>query len=115
MKLSLGLLLAIMVSGCTAWRRDDSVLHTTIPQRRPVQVWSQGRALEAHGLEVRSDSLRAVPRWKPPECDSCARFYAVGEVDSLRVRSVSQGRTVSFAILVAVGVLLLQLKRQLAT
>jgi hypothetical protein len=58
-----------MVSGCTAWRRDDSVLHTTIPQRRPVQVWSQGRALEAHGLEVRS----------------------------------------------AVGVLLLQLKRQLAT
>jgi hypothetical protein len=92
-------LLALLVTACTAWRRDASILGASVPERRPVQIWSGGQSLTAHGLEVRGDSLRAVPRWKRPDCDSCARFFALAEIDSTRVRRISPVRT---AVLVAV-------------
>ena len=83
-----------MLGGCTAWQRDDDVLRTLMPQRMAVEVWSDGHSLAAHGVEVHGDSLRAVPRWKPPDCDSCAKWFVVAAVDSVRVRRVSTVRTV---------------------
>ena len=91
--------LALFVTACTTWRRDDAVLRAPVPERRPVQIWSSGRSLAAHGLLVRGDSLRAVPRWKPPDCDTCARFFALAAIDSARVRRISPVRT---AVLLAV-------------
>ena len=85
--------LLIVVAACTTWRRDADVLGAPIPARRPVQIWSGNRALVAHGVQVRGDSLRAVPRWKPPGCDTCARYFPLPAIDSVRVRQTSTVRT----------------------
>jgi predicted small secreted protein len=100
------LLFGWVLAGCTAWRRDDHALRPPIPQRRPLQIWSGRQSLTTHGVEMRGDSLRAVPRWKPPTCDSCARFYAIAAIDSVRVRRFSAPKTtVLIAVLVALGYL----------
>ena len=93
------LLVLVGSAGCTGWRRDPDILSTPVPQREPLQIWSGKDALVAHGVEVRGDSVRAVPRWRPPECDSCARFYRLAAIDSVRVREAAPLRT---ALLVAV-------------
>jgi len=86
-------LLGLALVNCTSWQRDDAVLSAPVPRREAVEVWSHGHSLAAHGLEVRGDSLRAVPRWKAPDCDSCAHWFALRAVDSVRVRRVSAMRT----------------------
>jgi hypothetical protein len=93
------IMLACQLAGCNAWRRDDRALRAPIPTRRPLQIWSGQRGFDVHGVVIRGDSLRAVPRWKPPECDSCARFYALVAIDSTRVRRFSPLRT---GVLVAI-------------
>ena len=83
----------VVVAGCTTWRRDADILEAPIPNRQPVQIWSGNRALVAHGVQIHGDSVRAVPRWKPPECDSCARYYALTAIDSVRVHHVAPVQT----------------------
>ena len=97
----IGIVLAVLVclSACTTWRRDPDILNRPIPRRQPLQIWSGNRALVAHGVEVQGDSIRAVPRWKPPECDTCAHFFTIPAIDSVRSRHPSPIRT---GILVAV-------------
>jgi hypothetical protein len=98
-----GIVLAVLVvlGGCTTWRRDPDALKSPIPQRQPVQIWSDSRALVAHGVEIQGDSIRAVPRWKPPACDTCARFFAISAIDSVRVRHPSPIRTGVLAVVLA--------------
>ena len=103
--------LLAVVAGCTTWRRDADVLGAPIPKRRPVQIWSGNRALVAHGVQIHGDSVRAVPRWKAPECDTCARYFALPVIDSVRVHRVSPVRT---AALVAVVIALLHMTAGLA-
>ena len=89
-------------AGCTTWRRDADVLRAPIPKRQSVQIWSGNRALVAHGVQVHGDSVRAVPRWKPPECDTCARYFVLPAIDSVRVHRVSTVRTAALvAVLIA--------------
>ena len=92
-----------LLTGCTAWRRDDRALQPPIPNRRPLEIWSGGHSLAAHGVQIHGDSVRAVPRWRPPDCDSCVRHYALTAIDSVRVRRFAPVRT---AILVGVLALL---------
>ena len=84
---------AVLLAGCTAWRRDERALQPPIPNRRPLEIWSGGRSLVAHGVQIHDDSIRVVPRWRPPECDSCVRRYALATIDSVRVRRFSPVRT----------------------
>ena len=52
-----------------------------------------GRSVVAHGVERRGDSIRAIPRWRPPTCDSCALWFPLTGIDSVRTRRYSAGRT----------------------
>src|SRR5436190_24203097 len=96
-------LVIVMLAGCTAWSRDDRALEPPIPHRRPLEIWSGGHSLVAHGVQIHDDSIRAVPRWRSPECDSCVRRYALAAIDSVRVRRFSPVRT---GILVSIFALL---------
>ena len=91
--------LALATGACTTWRRDPNALTVPIPSRRPLQIWSGNTSLVAHGVEVRGDSVRAVPRWRPPECDSCARFFALPAIDSVRIHAISPARTTALGML----------------
>jgi hypothetical protein len=88
------LTLGLSLSSCTVWRAAPAALSAPIPERRAVQVWSGGHSLSAHGVVVRGDSVRAVPRWKPPDCDSCAVYYARTAIDSVRLRAPAPIQTV---------------------
>lgn len=89
---------SLVLSGCGVWRRSPSALDAPLRQRQPVQIWLRDRALTAHGVAVRGDSVRAIPRWKPPTCDSCAVYYARAEIDSVRIRVAAPIRTAILAI-----------------
>ena len=88
---ALSLLLGL--GACVSWRRDPHALNGPIPRRQPLQIWSGNHPLVVHGVQVRGDSLRAVPRWKPPDCDTCAVFLALPTIDSVRVRRPAPVRT----------------------
>lgn len=90
-----------VLAACGAWRRDGAVLSRPVPQRQPIQIWSGSRAFVTHGVRVQGDSVRAVPRWKPPDCDSCARYFELSAIDSVRTRRVSVTRTAVLASLLA--------------
>jgi hypothetical protein len=85
--------LIVSVSACTTWRRDPQPFNAAIPHRKPMQIWAAEQALTAHGIEVEGDSIRAVPRWKPPDCDTCAQYFRLADIDSVRVRRPSPFRT----------------------
>ena len=89
------LLVTMSVTACTTWRRRDDALTQPVPERQHLQLWTGRQGHSLHGVVVRSDSIRAVPRWKPPQCDSCAVVFARAAVDSVRVRVSSPVRTVA--------------------
>jgi hypothetical protein len=82
-----------VVTGCTGWSRFAGVPQNPIPERERFQLWRGGTAIVVHGLEASDDSLSGVPAWRPPSCVSCRVAVARDEVDSLRVRKYSAGRT----------------------
>ena len=82
-----------LLSACGAWRGSTSALDGPIPQRQALQIWSQGRVVTVHGVSLRGDSVRAVPRWKSPTCDTCAIYYVRTAIDSVRVREPAPLRT----------------------
>ena len=80
------LLATACLTACGTWRASEAVLQDPIPARKTLQLWSGGRAQSVHGVRVLGDSVRAVPRWRPPECDSCAVYHSRAAIDSVRVR-----------------------------
>jgi hypothetical protein len=82
-----------LLSACNGWRGSPSALDGPIPQRKSLQIWSGGRAVTVHGVTVRGDSVRAVPGWQPPSCDTCAIYYSRASIDSVRVRVSAPLRT----------------------
>jgi hypothetical protein len=85
-------LLAATVA-CQRWQLDSSALTTPQPDRRQLEIWSQGRSTVVHGLRVQGDSVVGVPYWKPLDCDSCAVRFARGQVDSVRVQAPDNVRS----------------------
>src|SRR5215204_2774334 len=67
------------------------------PVRMPLEIWSEGRGAVVHGVQQRGDTVRAVARWRPPECDTCAIFFPLSSIDSVRTRRFSKGRTLGLA------------------
>ena len=94
------LLLTLSLTGCTAWRREPAGLAQPFGPRTPVQVFTPGSSLVAHGVRVGPDSVRVVPRWQPPSCDSCAVTFPLAAIDSIRVRRFSPGRTVALGVVI---------------
>ncbi len=78
---------AAFSAGCQRWQLDPQALSEAQPERRRLEVWSGGQRILAHGVEVVGDSVRVVPYWRPPRCDSCVRWLARSAVDSVRVRT----------------------------
>ena len=37
--------------------------------------------------------MRAVPYWRPPDCDSCVIYFQRSAIDSIRVQRVDNLRT----------------------
>src|SRR2546422_5785837 len=86
----------LLGAACTTWGHDRGrdVLAQPIPERRPLEVWSDGTRYDVHGVRVVGDSVVMVPHWKPPACDSCRIVLPRAAVDSVRVRVHSPIRTV---------------------
>jgi hypothetical protein len=79
--------------GCQRWQLDSSALATPQPDRRQLEIWSQGHATVVHGLRLHGDTVVAVPYWKPLDCDSCAARFARGLIDSVRVQAPDNVRS----------------------
>ena len=97
----------LLLSGCTTWRRtpdallpDARDLVTQFDARERRQIWVDGQATIVHGIQVRGDTVRAVPVRNPPDCDSCALYWSRAAIDSVRVSQLAQGRTVLLALAV---------------
>jgi hypothetical protein len=100
------LIVATCLMGCTAWRLDEDWLSAPVPVRKPLEIWSEGRGAVVHGVQQRGDTVRAVARWRPPECDTCAIFFPFSSIDSVRTRRFSSGRTIGL-VAAATAVLLI--------
>lgn len=92
--------LAFCLTGCHYWLNDPAALTQPIPERDRVEIWTRGQSYEAHGVRTRGDSLRFVPYWRPPDCDSCATILPLAAVDSIRVQRPDETRTAITAVLV---------------
>jgi hypothetical protein len=86
-----------MALGCSTWRRNAQGIDTSFAPRESVQLWSAGRAISGHGVRVTGDSVRLVPAWQSPGCDSCARHYQRANIDSVRTRVAAPVRTAALA------------------
>ena len=96
------LLLAMMLTGCTHWVRDDAVLLQPIPERKKVEINAHGMSVVAHGLRVDSQSVSYVKIFQDPACDSCRASIPRASIDSVRVSGISAPRT----LVLAAGLLL---------
>lgn len=91
--LGMCLLALLGVSACRAWYREDIVLRSAVPERKPLQVFVDGDGTVVHGVVVTDSMVSAVPRHRDPQCDSCRVAWARDRVDSVRVRRTSTTRT----------------------
>jgi hypothetical protein len=94
---------ATCLAGCTGWRLAPGRLDAPVPNRQPLEIWVEGRNAVVHGVQVRGDTVRAVPQQRPPECESCAIFFPTSAIDSVRERRLSAGRTVGVVIVAALA------------
>ena len=84
----------VLLSACTTWRASSEGLEPPIPARERREIWVEGRRIIVHGIQFRNDTVRAVPYWKAPDCDSCAIYWPRAAIDSVRVPEVAPGNTV---------------------
>lgn len=90
-----------LLAGCNGWggARPVSAIPTPVAATDRLQVWSHGEAHELHAVSITTDSLRGIPWWNPPECDSCRVTLARADIDSVRVRGSDGGNTGVLALL----------------
>ena len=92
---------ALSVAACATWQGRPNVLAAPLAPRQQVRLWVHGVGHQVHGVQVRGDSVSAVPFIRPPSCDSCAMRYARSAVDSVQVRAFDWRRSLVAAIVVA--------------
>jgi len=90
---TLALLIGMTAMGCQRWRVDSQATAQPVPERRRFEIWMGRQSQVVHGVQVRGDSIRAVPYWRPPACDSCAVYFQRAAIDSIRVQKVDNLRT----------------------
>ncbi len=104
---------ALSTSACATWQGRAHVLESGLEQRDQVRVWVRGEGHQVHGVQVRGDSVTAVPFIRPPTCDSCALRFALTDIDSVQVRATDWRRSLVAAIILAPVVYLVYLMSQL--
>ena len=83
-------LLILAVSGCTMqWRIAG--LPPTVPPKTVVEIWSHDTAVHWRAVVASPDSIRGIPNPEPIECSSCRRALARSDIDSFRLRRISDG------------------------
>jgi hypothetical protein len=105
-RVALGFLLCL--GACTVWVRRPDITDQAFEMGARVQLWMGGHDLEVRGVQIRRDSLFAVPAPDLATCQPCTRGYALRDIDSIRVRDLprSNGHTVAFvAMLTLVAIL----------
>jgi hypothetical protein len=114
--LALPLGAAVTLAACTAWYNRPGAMKHDFARREQAEVWVRGRRHQVHAIRITPDSLVAVPYFRSPACDSCAVRFALRDVDSIRVRGTSTGRSIVAGI-VAAGYLylLVQISRNAPT
>lgn len=85
------LALALLQAGCGAGWQTIPVAPGSLAARQQAQVWSDGKALRWHALEITGDSISGVAFTQPPECDSCRVAVPREAVDSVRLGSPTTG------------------------
>ena len=77
----------LLTTGCS--RYVVPIRPEALPERLPptsrLEVWSRGTARQLHRVTVTTDSLRGIPWWQAPECDSCWVTLARSDIDSVRI------------------------------
>lgn len=99
--LALPLAAAVALGACSAWYNRPGAMQHEFDRREQAEVWVHGRRHQVHAVRITADSLVAVPYFRSPACDSCAVRFALRDVDSIRVRGTSVGRTIVAGVLAA--------------
>ena len=94
------LLLAMTLTGCTTWKRDDAVLLQPIPERAKIGINANGMRVVAHGVRVDSQGVSYVKIFQDPACDSCRAAVPLASIDSVRVSTVSALKTVTLLTII---------------
>ena len=90
---TMALLIGTIVIGCQNWRVDPQAIAQPVPERRRLQIWTGGESHIVQGVRIQGDSIRAVPYWRPADCDSCAVYFRRSAIDSIRVARVNDLHT----------------------
>ncbi len=98
------------LAACQSWGNSRSLdaLPEQPAERDRYELWAAGQPHELHALKMDGDTIRGVPWWKDPKCDSCQVAIARVSVDSVRVRTFDGGETgilVSLLILISIPVM----------
>jgi hypothetical protein len=88
---SVSLAVAFVQTGCGAGWRSTTLTSGPLPPRQQAQVWTEGRALRWHAIQVATDSISGVPFTRSPGCDSCRVAVPRASVDSVRFGNPTAG------------------------
>lgn len=110
-RLTLALLVAC--SGCTSWQVRTGVLTQPLGLRDQVQLCVAGKCRQVHGVRVYGDSVRAVPYFQNPDCDSCAVRFALSDLDAVKTRRIDRDKTIFFGVVMTPILLLLYAASQI--
>jgi hypothetical protein len=76
--------------------------------RQEIEIWRGSQVITLHGVHVFEGSIRGVPLWRPPDCDSCLIAVPLESIDSLRAVHTERSwiilASLPFAALAAVAV-----------
>ena len=90
-RLRLPLPALIFLTACGAGWHRVPLAPGPLPARQQAQVWRRGAAVQVHAVQLTTDSLFAIPYFRPIECDSCRLRVPTTQVDSLRLGSPVDG------------------------
>lgn len=92
-----------LIVACSSFSRGTPVdqLPTPLPERDRVEVWSGGASRQLHAVSLDADTLRGVPWWMDPHCDSCRVAIPRAAVDSVRTLHYASGETGAFLLILA--------------
>ena len=95
--------LALSMNGCTGWYAHPNLLLDPIPVDDQVRLCAHGHCRQVHAVTFSGDSVRAVPYFQAPECDSCALHFARTEIDSVQTRGFNSSAT-AFVLVITVPI-----------
>ncbi len=78
--------LAAATACTTAWHREPIATLAGLEEHDQAEVWVGGQAQLLRGIQVRGDTLFAVPYYSALDCRDCGVRIRLSSVDSVRYR-----------------------------